>query len=116
MQLKDRGYDSVKRWTRKVDIFTLDVITIPIHLGMHWCMAIIDFRGKTVVYYDSFLGSNSKCLNILFDYLHKERRDKKGEEFDSTVLEAYCHILNGIFTSRKLTSSGNHATVEVYHD
>ena len=47
-------------------------------------MAIIDFRGKTVVYYDSFLGSNSRCLDLLFEYLHKERRDKKGEEFDST--------------------------------
>ncbi|KAI6656506.1 Sentrin-specific protease 1 [Oopsacas minuta] len=86
-QLKDRGYDSIKRWTRRIDIFTLDMIIIPIHLGMHWCMAIINFRRKTVVYYDSFLGSNVRCLNLLFEYLHKERLDKKGETFDSTNWE-----------------------------
>ena len=74
----------MKRWTRKVDIFSLDVITVPIHLGMHWCMAIVDLRGKSIVYYDSFLGSNVKCLNLLFDYLQKERLDKKGDILDPT--------------------------------
>ena len=34
------GQASVKRWTRKVDIFSYDYILIPVHLGMHWCLAV----------------------------------------------------------------------------
>ena len=38
------GHAGVKRWTRKVDIFSMDVILIPVHLGMHWCLAVIDLK------------------------------------------------------------------------
>lgn len=33
-------YARVKRWTRKIDIFTYDYLLIPVHLGMHWCMCV----------------------------------------------------------------------------
>lgn len=42
------GPQSLRRWTKRVDIFAHDIICIPIHLGMHWCMAIIDFRSKSI--------------------------------------------------------------------
>ena len=50
---------------------------------MHWCMAVIDFRNSAITYYDSFMGSNDRCLNNLLDYLKRERLDKKGKTFDS---------------------------------
>lgn len=34
------GHSALKRWTRRVDIFTYDLILIPIHLGIHWCLAV----------------------------------------------------------------------------
>ena len=37
--MKD-GHKGVRRWTRQVDLFTKDLILIPIHLGMHWCLAV----------------------------------------------------------------------------
>ena len=40
------GHASLKRWTRKIDIFAQDLVVVPIHLGIHWCMSIIDFRDK----------------------------------------------------------------------
>ena len=43
----------MKRWTRKVDIFSFDLILVPVHLGMHWCLATIDLKRKAVFYYDS---------------------------------------------------------------
>ena len=58
--LLKRGYAGVKRWTRKVDIFSYDIILVPIHLTVHWCMAVRFFfcifrnltekkKGKTIV-------------------------------------------------------------------
>ena len=49
----------------QVDLFAMDVIMVPIHLGMHWCLAAIDIRAKTVTYYDSLLGDNQQCVQAL---------------------------------------------------
>lgn len=49
----------------QVDLFAMDLIMIPIHLGMHWCLAAIDVRAKTITYYDSLLGDNHQCTNAL---------------------------------------------------
>ncbi|PKK16440.1 sentrin-specific protease 1-like, partial [Columba livia] len=38
-KLKTAGYQAVKRWTKKVDIFSVDLLLVPIHLGVHWCLA-----------------------------------------------------------------------------
>uniref|UniRef100_A0A1Y1KKI8 Ubiquitin-like protease family profile domain-containing protein n=1 Tax=Photinus pyralis TaxID=7054 RepID=A0A1Y1KKI8_PHOPY len=79
--LKD-GHASLKRWTRRVDIFSYDIIAVPIHLGMHWCMSIINFENRTIQYYDSMGNPNNRCLHALRKYLKAEHLDKKGEEYD----------------------------------
>ncbi|KAK6636265.1 hypothetical protein RUM43_009924 [Polyplax serrata] len=76
-KLISTGHGSLKRWTKKVDIFSHDLILVPIHLGMHWCMSVIDFRSKEVRYYDSMGSSNNRCLNALLSYLEAESLDKK---------------------------------------
>lgn len=78
------GHSSLKRWTRKVDIFSKDLLVVPIHLGMHWCMSVVDFREKTIRYFDSMGGSNPKCLNALKRYLQDESLDKKKQPYDVT--------------------------------
>uniref|UniRef100_A0A8C6Y0X1 SUMO specific peptidase 1 n=1 Tax=Naja naja TaxID=35670 RepID=A0A8C6Y0X1_NAJNA len=64
-KLKTAGYPAVKRWTKKVDIFSVDILLVPIHLGVHWCLAVTDFRKKNITYYDSMGGSNSEACKIL---------------------------------------------------
>lgn len=81
--IKD-GYNTLKRWTRKTDIFTHDLILIPIHLGLHWTLSCIDFACKEVRYYDSMNGNNNECLKALRNYLKDEFADKKGGQFDFT--------------------------------
>lgn len=76
-KLKDSGYASVRRWTKKVDIFARNRVLLPVHLGVHWCMAEIDMPGKRILYYDSLHGSNELCLQLLLDWLKSEHSDKK---------------------------------------
>uniref|UniRef100_A0A7M4EHE4 SUMO specific peptidase 1 n=1 Tax=Crocodylus porosus TaxID=8502 RepID=A0A7M4EHE4_CROPO len=81
-KLKTAGYQAVKRWTKKVDIFSVDILLVPIHLGVHWCLAVVDFRKKTITYYDSMGGRNTEACSILLQYLKQESLDKKRKEFD----------------------------------
>lgn len=61
----------------QVDIFSMDLVLYPIHLGSHWCLAVIDNNSHTLSYYDSLGGSGSNCLSVLREYLVAEHRDKK---------------------------------------
>lgn len=83
-KLMQGGHASLKRWTKKVDIFAHDVMLIPVHLGVHWCMALIDFRSKHIRYYDSMGSHNPQCSEALLQYLVDERMDKKKEKFEKT--------------------------------
>ena len=77
-----RGYEALARWTKDVDIFSFDVILIPIHLEMHWCVAVVDFRCPGVFYYDSMSGHNMPALSAILNYLREEHLRKKGEELN----------------------------------
>ena len=79
---KGGGYESVKRWTRRVDIFSLDILIIPIHLGAHWVCGVVDFRNKSIFYFDSLHGLRSDYFHIISDYLNKESQAKKNTDFD----------------------------------
>ncbi|XP_048221541.1 sentrin-specific protease 1 isoform X1 [Perognathus longimembris pacificus] len=82
-KLKTAGYQAVKRWTKKVDVFSVDILLVPIHLGVHWCLAVVDFRKKNITYYDSMGGINNEACKILLQYLKQESIDKKRKEFDT---------------------------------
>ncbi|CAL8094420.1 unnamed protein product [Orchesella dallaii] len=92
--LKEGYSNSLKRWTRKDDIFAHDLIILPIHLGLHWCLACVDFRSKSIKYFDSLGGDNNKCLNSLLDYISKEMRERKQMELDKN--EWSLHNVKGI--------------------
>ncbi|XP_056418697.1 sentrin-specific protease 1 isoform X2 [Hyla sarda] len=82
-KLKSAGFQAVKRWTKKVDVFDADVLLVPVHLGVHWCLAVVDFRKKAITYYDSMGGLNNEACRILLQYLKQESQDKKGIPFDT---------------------------------
>ncbi|XP_041970249.1 sentrin-specific protease 1-like isoform X2 [Aricia agestis] len=81
-KLMQSGQPGLRRWTRKVDIFSHDLMVVPVHLGVHWCLSIIDFRKKHIAYLDSMGSRNQKCLDALLKYLKDEHQDKKGQPFD----------------------------------
>ncbi|ELU10988.1 hypothetical protein CAPTEDRAFT_224463 [Capitella teleta] len=83
-KIMSSGHNGVRRWTRQVDLFAMDFVLIPVHLGMHWCLAVIDFGAKEIRYYDSMGGQNNACLNAVRDYLLAESMDKKKKKYDMT--------------------------------
>lgn len=84
-KLLSAGHSGLKRWTRKVDIFTYDIIPVPVHVGrVHWCMAIIDLRNQAIRYYDSMGTPNNAVLNALEQYLRDESLDKRKKPFDTS--------------------------------
>lgn len=80
-KLRSSGYSAIKRWTRKVDIFSHDFVLVPVHLGNHWCLAFIDFTKKTISYFDSMGGHSMGCCNTLLEYLKQESLDKRKQDF-----------------------------------
>ncbi|XP_076348701.1 sentrin-specific protease 1-like isoform X2 [Tachypleus tridentatus] len=94
------GHSALRRWTRKIDIFSYDLLLVPVHLGMHWCLAVVDFTDKKIKYYDSMGGQNSECLKALRTYLQEESLDKKKKEFDMSdwsleIVKDIPHQMNG---------------------
>nr|XP_046269161.1 sentrin-specific protease 2 isoform X2 [Scatophagus argus] len=77
------GHAAVKRWTKAVDLFLYDLILVPLHLGVHWAMAVIDFNSKTVKSYDSMGQRHDDICSLLLLYLKEEHKDKKDRELDS---------------------------------
>lgn len=110
-RLLQAGHSGVKRWTKKVnslnrfiiqvltcfiflfqvDIFSYDLIPVPVHVGqVHWCMAIIHMREKTIKYYDSMGNTNPRVLEALEQYLKDESLDKRKTPFDTTGWKNEC--------------------------
>lgn len=84
-RLLQSGHSGVRRWTRKVDIFTYDILPVPVHVGgVHWCMAIIHLRDRSIKYYDSMGTPNPKILSALEQYLREESLDKRKRPFDTS--------------------------------
>jgi len=85
--LSTNGYDRVSGWTKKVDIFSKDQLFIPVHEKErnHWCLISVNFKHKSIDYYDSLRRRNTNGLNIILEYLKKEYYIKKKRHLDTNV-------------------------------
>ncbi|XP_046651654.1 sentrin-specific protease 1-like isoform X3 [Daphnia pulicaria] len=89
-KLMSSGHGGLKRWTRKVDLFQQDIILIPVHLGLHWCLATVCPKEQAIRYYDSMGGRNQDCLNGLKRYMEAESMDKKKTSLDTSKWTLEC--------------------------
>ncbi|XP_074009717.1 sentrin-specific protease 2 [Numenius arquata] len=81
-KLSSEGYKVVTRWTRNVDLFKQDIILVPIHLRLHWTLAVIDIREKIIKYFDSMGQKGDAICQILLKYLQEESREKRNVELN----------------------------------
>ena len=76
--LKNKGYDSVKRWAKKAkiggkDLLNADHIFIPVNQsGNHWTMAIVSPKNKRIEYFDSLHFSSATVYQNIRKWLKGE--------------------------------------------
>uniref|UniRef100_UPI0037E753B6 sentrin-specific protease 5-like n=1 Tax=Semicossyphus pulcher TaxID=241346 RepID=UPI0037E753B6 len=80
-QLVAKGYDGVKRWTKKVDLFSKWLLLIPIHLEIHWSLITVTMATKTISYYDSQGIVFRHTTDNIMKYLLSEAREKNQTAF-----------------------------------
>jgi len=86
-KLRDSGYEKgrIAKWTKKVDIFSKDVVLMAINHGnSHWTSAAINFKAKRVEAYDSMGYRRDEVFSTLRSYLNEEHKNKKKKPFDFT--------------------------------
>jgi hypothetical protein len=103
-KLQSHGYRGVKRWTNRVDNFSYELVFVPVHLGEHWCLVLIDFEQKKVCYYDSLGAANLDCLSRNCLYLEAEHVEKKRVRYDISTFSKVSLFI-GIFFCCLLTVS-----------
>lgn len=76
-KLVKSGYKDVRRWAKKakVDIAKCDLVLVPVHLGVHWCMSVINARQKRFEYWDSLKGGAGQAFSALREYMKNEAPD-----------------------------------------
>ncbi|NXU56808.1 SENP5 protease, partial [Turnix velox] len=80
-QLVTKGYNGVKRWTKKVDLFKKSLLLIPIHLEVHWSLITVNIPSRIISFYDS-QGIHFKfCVENIRKYLLTEAKEKNRPEF-----------------------------------
>lgn len=56
------GHAAVKRWTKAIDLFLYDLILVPLHLGVHWAMAVSQTHIDSILIFFVRLVSDSSLL------------------------------------------------------
>lgn len=79
------GFDGVSNWMKDVNLFNKQLLLIPIHLQMHWCLATVDFKLKQFCYYDSLRGVNNTCLQLLKEYIQQKASGCKSNDHTFSV-------------------------------
>ncbi|XP_048857809.1 sentrin-specific protease 2 isoform X2 [Brienomyrus brachyistius] len=81
-KLHEGGHAAVRRWTKAVDLFQYEVIIVPLHLGVHWSLAVMDLKAKSVKCYDSMGQRHDDICKLLLLYLKEEYKTRKNKDLD----------------------------------
>ena len=73
-------YAQVRRWTKRMNIFSHRRLFFPINISnAHWVLVVVQPGDRTITYYDSLQGlyDGSVYLRTILQYLQDEAADKK---------------------------------------
>ena len=79
-------YSRVKNWLKKADIDVVrdcDMVLVPVFMGNHWCLAVVNIRDHKFEFYDSLGTNDAPCLPTLRMWLIAEKNERHpAEEMD----------------------------------
>ncbi|KAG1673549.1 hypothetical protein FOA52_003849 [Chlamydomonas sp. UWO 241] len=92
---KRYDYNAVRRWTApgklkssgqlSPNILSVDRVIVPVNdNNIHWTCAVIDIKGRQLMYLDSMGGQDPDLLEFLARYIADESRDKLKVELDTS--------------------------------
>ncbi|XP_026852976.2 sentrin-specific protease 5 isoform X2 [Electrophorus electricus] len=80
-QLVAKGYEGVKRWTKKVDLFSKRLLLVPVHLEIHWSLITVDVSKQNINFYDSQGILFKFAVDNILKYILAEAKEKKQTAF-----------------------------------
>ncbi|KAI4898280.1 hypothetical protein NFI96_024416, partial [Prochilodus magdalenae] len=80
-QFVAKGYEGVKRWTKKVDLFSKRLLLIPLHLEIHWSLITVDISKQNINFYDSQGILFKFAVDNIEKYILAEAKEKKHANF-----------------------------------
>ncbi|XP_077088066.1 sentrin-specific protease 5 [Siphateles boraxobius] len=80
-QFVAKGYEGVRRWTKKVDLFSKTLILIPLHLEIHWSLITVDVSKQNINFYDSQGILFKFAVDNILKYILAEAKEKKQPVF-----------------------------------
>ena len=109
--LEKLGYKAASQFTASVDLFSFDLVLIPIHLESrkHWTLIVVDVANTRITYYDSLKEeTNHNSVGITIRYLEQEYWTKKGvklnfqfrSQWDNTAPQQDGGVDCGVFICR----------------
>ncbi|XP_075464968.1 sentrin-specific protease 2 isoform X4 [Ascaphus truei] len=89
-KLYSGGYQAVRRWTKKMHLFEMEIILVPIHLDVHWSLLVCDLRKKTIKYYDSIGQEGYSICEAFLKYLQEESKIKRNQDLNISEWKLHC--------------------------
>lgn len=80
-------YENVRRWIKrsKLDIMKMKRIIVPVHDHLHWALAIINIRAKSITSFDSLPSRHSKKrLRPLAQWIKDELKENDVDQVENT--------------------------------
>lgn len=80
------GFSRIHRWTKNIDIFSRKRLFIPIYSKSKtmWSLIYVNFKDKSIRFYDTQGNPGLKYQRLILKYLKLEYLMKKGKFFPST--------------------------------
>ncbi|KAK2744854.1 Smt3-specific protease [Myotisia sp. PD_48] len=83
--LRDRGYESVRRWASRAKIggralLDVETVLVPVHHLSHWTLLVVKPKARTIEYFDSLAGSPRPHIARIRSWLRGELRELFREE------------------------------------
>jgi len=109
-QILRDGVQSVSRWTKKVDVFSHDLIIVPVNKDQHWfivaviqparCVSVEEAPRAEIISLDLLGYKQEDARNLIVEWLRLEARTKypiRAFRTPQSLSLKVCHFIRDIF-------------------